>query len=84
MRCVSQPPECLRGLIHEQSKAVHRRQIAKRLNTDLHRIEYLLRTRPIAAAYKVGNAFAYDESAIDAIELELRRVQSRRQEARHA
>jgi hypothetical protein len=49
-------------------------EIARRLGEPIHRIEYVIRTRRISPRGWAGNARVFPEEAVDAIALELQRI----------
>jgi hypothetical protein len=53
-------------------------EIARRTREDIHRIEYILRTRSIRPCGMAGNARVYSEDAIDLITTELQRIDAAR------
>jgi hypothetical protein len=50
--------------------------IASRTHQPIHRIEYLIKSRGIAALAMAGNARVYSEDALEAIVQELHRIDS--------
>ncbi len=58
-------------------------EVAKLLNVPLHRVEYVLRTRPhIRPRATAGAARCYDDAAIAAMRHELNAIDARCQEGR--
>lgn len=51
-------------------------QIAGKMGVPIHTVKYITRSRGIAAVAKIGNAYAYDEPAVEQIESEIRRQQA--------
>ena len=49
-------------------------EIARRLGQPVHRIEYVIRARRIGPCGWAGNARVFPEDAVDAIALELKRI----------
>jgi hypothetical protein len=52
--------------------------IARKLGQSIHKIEYVIKSRQIAAIGAAGNARVYSEEAVDTIAQELRRIGSAR------
>lgn len=57
--------------------------IARRFGTDIHCVEYVIRTRRIKPAGRAGNAYIYSDVAVQEIANELQRIQHGK-EAGHA
>jgi hypothetical protein len=53
-------------------------EISRRLNRDIHQIEYLIRSRGIPPQGMAGNARVFVESDVETIAEEIRRIESRR------
>jgi hypothetical protein len=53
-------------------------EIARRLDTKVHRIEYIIRSRNIAATGWAGHARVFTDAALDHIAGELRRMDADR------
>ena len=53
-------------------------EIARRLGEPIHRIEYVIRARRISPCGWAGNARVFPEEAVDAIALELQRIDAGR------
>jgi hypothetical protein len=49
-------------------------EIARRLGEPIHRVEYVIRARRIRPCGWAGNARVFPEEAVDAIALELHRI----------
>ena len=54
-------------------------EIARRLDTKVHRIEYVIRSRSIEASGWAGHARVFSQANLDHIESELRRMDADRQ-----
>lgn len=54
-------------------------EIARRLETKVHRIEYIIRSRRIEASGWAGHARVFSEAALDRIAGELKRIDEERQ-----
>jgi hypothetical protein len=53
-------------------------EIARRLGVELHRVEYVLRTRDISPCSRAGNALVYTQEDLDRVASELRRIDAER------
>lgn len=53
-------------------------EISRRLDKPIHRIEYVIRARRIRPCGWAGNARVFPEDAIEAIAIELRRIDARK------
>ena len=49
-------------------------EIARRLGEPTHRIEYVIRARRIRPCGRAGNARVFPEAAVEAISIELKRI----------
>ncbi|EMI43791.1 hypothetical protein [Rhodopirellula sp. SWK7] len=54
-------------------------EIARRLNTKIHRIEYIIRSRKIEATGWAGHARVFSQASLDHIASELNRMDADRQ-----
>ena len=59
-------------------------EIARRLGEPIHRIEYVIRARRIAACGWAGNARVFPEEAVGAIDRELKRIDTARHRSQEA
>jgi hypothetical protein len=53
-------------------------EIARRTGKDIHKIEYIIKTRGIRPLGLAGAARVYDEAAVEQVADELRRIGARR------
>jgi hypothetical protein len=53
-------------------------EIARRANTDIHRVEYLIRSRGVRPCGMAGNARVFEDEDAEGIVRELRRLNERR------
>jgi hypothetical protein len=49
-------------------------EIARRLGVELHRVEYVLRTRDIWPCSRAGNALVYTREDLDRVGSEIKRI----------
>lgn len=54
-------------------------EIARRLQTKVHRVEYIIRSRHIDASGWAGHARVFSEAALERIESEIKRMDSDRE-----
>ena len=54
-------------------------EIARRLQTKVHRVEYVIRSRHIKASGWAGHARVFSEAALERIESEIKRMDSERE-----
>jgi hypothetical protein len=58
-------------------------EIARRLGTPTHRVEYVIRARHIKPCGRAGNARVFDESSVAAIDAELKRIEEAKESPHH-
>jgi DNA-binding transcriptional MerR regulator len=49
-------------------------EIARRLGVEVHRVEYVIRTRRVTPAGRAGNALVYTDQDVERIASELNRI----------
>ena len=59
-------------------------EIARRLQTKVHRIEYIIRSRNIEASGWAGHARVFSDAAFQRIESELARMEADRRHRKHS